>query len=172
MTLHYGLIGCGMMGHEHIQNIALLDDTEISVIYEPDPEMCAFALKTVPTTKIVNSLKELLDHNPLDCLVVVSPNYCHMGQLKEIAHTRPLPILCEKPLYTDPRDLIDAEDFSKNYKALAWVAMEYRYMPPVAAFIDLAKKTTGGVKMLTIREHRFPFLPKICLLYTSDAADE
>ena len=46
MTLHYGLIGCGMMGHEHIRNIALLEDTEISVIYEPNPEMRAFALKT------------------------------------------------------------------------------------------------------------------------------
>ena len=161
MTLHYGLIGCGMMGHEHIQNIALLEDTEISVIYEPNPEMRAFALKVLPKTKIVNSLKELLDHNPLDCLVIVSPNYCHMSQLKEIAQTRPLPILCEKPLYADPRDLIAAEDFAKKYKSLAWVAMEYRYMPPVAAFLDLAKEATGGIKMLTICEHRFPFLPKI-----------
>ena len=58
MALHYGLIGCGMMGHEHIRNIALLEDTEISVIYEPNPEMCTFALKTLPKTKIVNSLKE------------------------------------------------------------------------------------------------------------------
>ena len=161
MTLHYGLIGCGMMGHEHIRNIALLEDTEISVIFEPDPEMRAFALKTLPKTKIVNSLKELLDHNPLDCLVIVSPNYCHMSQLKEIAQTRPLPILCEKPLYADPRDLIAAEDFSKKYKSLAWVAMEYRYMPPVKAFTEKVDSVTGGVKMLTIREHRFPFLNKI-----------
>ena len=161
MTLHYGLIGCGMMGHEHIRNIALLDDTEISVIYEPDPEMRALALKTLPKTKIVDTLSALLEHNPLDCLVIVSPNFCHMDQLKEIAQSRPLPILCEKPLYADARDLAAAEEFSQKYKSLVWVAMEYRYMPPVAAFIDRAAETTGGIKMLTIREHRFPFLPKI-----------
>ena len=34
-------------------------------------------------------------------------------------------------------------------------------MPPVAALIDRAEDATGGIKMLTIREHRFPFLRKI-----------
>ena len=75
MTLNYGLIGCGMMGHEHIRNIALLDNTNISVVYEPDPEMRALATKTLPKAKIVDSLSQLLSYNPLDCLVIVSPNY-------------------------------------------------------------------------------------------------
>ncbi|MEM9971493.1 MAG: Gfo/Idh/MocA family oxidoreductase, partial [Pseudomonadota bacterium] len=47
------------------------------------------------------------------------------------------------------------------YPAPVWVAMEYRYMPPVQTFIEQAEVATGGVKMLTIREHRFPFLPKV-----------
>jgi predicted dehydrogenase len=161
MTLNYGLIGCGMMGHEHIRNIALLDNTNISVVYEPDPEMRALAIKTLPKAKIVDSLSQLLSYNPLDCLVIVSPNYCHMEQLQQIARSRPLPVLCEKPLYTNPKDLVVAENFSKAYPELVWVAMEYRYMPPVAKLIDSAVDLTGGIKMLTICEHRFPFLPKI-----------
>jgi predicted dehydrogenase len=40
--------------------------------------------------------------------------------------------------------------------------MEYRYMPPVAELIDEVRKgTTGMLRMLSIREHRFPFLPKV-----------
>jgi predicted dehydrogenase len=39
--------------------------------------------------------------------------------------------------------------------------MEYRYMPPVAHLLREAQAATGGVKMLTIREHRFPFLQKV-----------
>src|SRR5690606_5061103 len=42
-----------------------------------------------------------------------------------------------------------------------WVAMEYRYMPPIARFLDRLDQATGGLKMLTIREHRFPFLHKV-----------
>lgn len=34
-------------------------------------------------------------------------------------------------------------------------------MPPIAALIARAQDTTGGVQMLTIREHRFPFLKKV-----------
>jgi predicted dehydrogenase len=37
--IRYGFIGCGMMGQEHLRNIALLSDTEVTRIYEPDPHM-------------------------------------------------------------------------------------------------------------------------------------
>ncbi len=33
--VNYGLIGCGMMGHEHIRNIALVPGARISVVYDP-----------------------------------------------------------------------------------------------------------------------------------------
>ena len=48
-----------------------------------------------------------------------------------------------------------------HYPAPVWVAMEYRYMPPIARLIQEAQAATGGIKMLTIREHRFPFLQKV-----------
>ena len=40
--------------------------------------------------------------------------------------------------------------------------MEYRYMPPVQRMIqEIHNKTIGDLKMLSIREHRFPFLHKV-----------
>lgn len=42
------------------------------------------------------------------------------------------------------------------------VGLEYRYMPPVAKLIDIVKSgTLGQVRMVAIREHRFPFLVKV-----------
>jgi predicted dehydrogenase len=70
-------------------------------------------------------------------------------------------LLVEKPLFTSVDDQILILEFSKTYPAPVWVAMEYRYMPPIAAFLEKVDSVTGGVKMLTIREHRFPFLKKI-----------
>ena len=47
---------------------------------------------------------------------------------------------------------------------LVQVGLEYRYMPPVAKLIDIVKANTlGQVKMVAIREHRFPFLVKVQL---------
>ncbi|MBA0863515.1 hypothetical protein Goshw_022381 [Gossypium schwendimanii] len=45
---------------------------------------------------------------------------------------------------------------------LVQVGLEYRYMPPVAKLIEIVKGgTLGQVKMVAIREHRFPFLVKV-----------
>jgi predicted dehydrogenase len=123
--------------------------------------MRASAAKTLPKAAMVESLEALLAFEALDCLVIVSPNHCHLPQLQQIAAQRALPILCEKPLFTDTADLAQATAFAQSYPAPVWVAMEYRFMPPVAALIDQAEDITGGIKMLTIREHRFPFLPKV-----------
>lgn len=158
---NYGVIGCGMMGQEHLRNINLIDGARVHAIFEPDAEMARKSQEFAPDAVMCGSVAELLALEELDCLLVVSPNYLHVEQLEEIAATRPLPLLMEKPLYTDPEHATRIAEIQANYPAPIWVAMEYRYMPPVAKFLDALEKTTGGVKMLTIREHRFPFLPKV-----------
>jgi len=159
-SIGYGIIGCGMMGQEHIRNIALLDDAHVAAIFEPDKKMLAAALKLAPGAIPAQSIKELLALASVDCLLIASPNFRHVEHLREIAAARPLPVLVEKPLFTDPADADGLETLQARLP-LIWVAMEYRYMPPVATFIQDAGAATGGIRMLSIREHRFPFLPKV-----------
>ena len=160
-TLNYGIIGCGMMGQEHIHNIALLDNAAVRAIYEPDAGMRAESLRNAPNAEMVNSIDALLAIPDLTCLLIASPNYLHMEQLEQIAATRALPILVEKPLFTAIEDLDRLNAFIETYPEPVWVAMEYRYMPPVAAFLNEMNAVTGGLRMLSIREHRFPFLQKV-----------
>ncbi|OAN70828.1 oxidoreductase [Jannaschia sp. EhC01] len=156
----YGLIGAGMMGQEHIRNIALLAECAVTAFFEPDDAMAAKSAALVPDAVRCDSLDALLARDDLDALVIASPNHCHVGQLKQIAATRKLPILCEKPLYTAPADAAEIAAL-EAYGAPIWVAMEYRFMPPIAKFREMVAEATGGIKMLTIREHRFPFLEKV-----------
>lgn len=157
----YGVIGCGMMGQEHLRNIALLPDTDVVVIFEPDVGMAEQAARFAPHARFVDSVDAVLNVEELDCILIASPNHCHVPQMEEIRQKRPLPLLVEKPLFTDPKDIAALEAFKVSYPAPVWVAMEYRYMPPIAALIEQAETATGGIKMLTIREHRFPFLDKV-----------
>jgi predicted dehydrogenase len=159
--LRYGIIGCGMMGQEHLRNIVLLENASVAAIFEPDMEMRAAAAALVPGAQMVGSVAEVLAVPEVNCLLIASPNHLHLAQLEEIARIRPLPVLCEKPLFTDPADAPRLAALRAAYPAPIWVAMEYRYMPPVAHLLREAQAATGGVKMLTIREHRFPFLQKV-----------
>lgn len=157
----YGLIGCGMMGHEHIRNIQLLPNTRVSAIYEPDAGMRQQAAEFAPDAMFADSVADVVMRDDVDCLVIASPNHTHVELLKTITSLRTLPILVEKPLFTDPADGDYIKSLQSNYDAPIWVAMEYRYMPPLAEFIKRAHGTTGGIDMLTIKEHRFPFLVKV-----------
>ncbi len=159
--ISYGVIGCGMMGQEHLRNIALLPGARVGAIYEPNEIMANAAKAIAPNARLCATLPDLLQDDSIDCLLVVSPNHMHVDQLAEIARTRPLPLLMEKPLYTSEAQEAQLETLRSAYPAPVWVAMEYRYMPPIATFLEELERATGHVTMFTIREHRFPFLPKV-----------
>jgi len=150
-----------MMGQEHIRNIRLLANTEIGAVYEPDAAMRNAAITLAPEACIAESVEALLGENKLDCLVITSPNFTHVNHLKTIAQICPLPVLVEKPLLTDAKDINVIKNLVNTYPKPIWVAMEYRYMPPLAEFIKRVEDVTGGITMLSIREHRFPFLEKV-----------
>jgi len=159
--IRYGVIGCGMMGQEHLRNIALIPEAEVVAIFEPDPAMRAAAATLAPGARFLQSLDAVVMDPDVTCLLIASPNHMHLGQLEQIAALRPLPVLVEKPLFTDPADAARVAALVATFPAPVWVAMEYRYMPPVAHLIQEAQTATGGIRMLTIREHRFPFLQKV-----------
>ena len=159
--VNYGIIGGGMMGQEHLRNIALLPNTHVAAVFAPDATMATKAHAIAPDAQMVDSVAALLAVDALDCVLIVSPNFRHVEQLEEIAATRPLPLLVEKPLFTDANDAAKLAAFRDTYPSPVWVAMEYRYMPVISSFLTHAAEATGGIKQLSIREHRFPFLEKV-----------
>ena len=161
--VRYGLIGSGMMGQEHLRNIALLPGVSVSRIFEPDDAMARASLALAPGARRAADLDEVVLASDVDCLLIASPNFRHAEQLQRIAALRPLPVLMEKPACTTLADVHALSALQHGYPAPLWVAMEYRYMPPVARLIEVvhAQQELGAMVMLAIREHRFPFLMKV-----------
>ncbi|MGY0195313.1 Gfo/Idh/MocA family protein [Leptothrix sp. BB-4] len=162
-AVRYGLVGSGMMGQEHLRNIALLPGVSVSRIFEPDDAMCRASLALAPGACRAASLDEVVLAPDVDCLLIASPNFRHAEQLQHIAERRPLPVLLEKPACTSLADVFALAALQRDYPAPLWVAMEYRYMPPVARLVEQvhAQQDLGPMVMLAIREHRFPFLVKV-----------
>jgi myo-inositol 2-dehydrogenase / D-chiro-inositol 1-dehydrogenase len=160
--LRYAIIGSGMMGHEHIRNIKLLKDTAIVAVSDPDPAMRESAAALAGSgTRSFTDHRALIDAGLADALLIASPNHTHEAILMDALATD-LPILVEKPLCETPEASRRILAAARGRKAPVWVAMEYRYMPPVQRLIgELRAGTAGRLHMLTIREHRFPFLQKV-----------
>ena len=162
MNIRYGLIGSGMMGQEHIRNIRLLENTVVTAIADPDPAMREISSKNCGgTAKLYADYRDMLSDDICDAYLIVSPNDTHYGILLDVLPGNK-PILCEKPLCTTSKHCREIIAASKGRTAPIWVAMEYRYMPPVQRLLEeMASGTSGPVQMMSIREHRFAFLPKV-----------
>ncbi|UWQ15373.1 Gfo/Idh/MocA family oxidoreductase [Aliiroseovarius sp. M344] len=162
MTIRYGLIGSGMMGQEHIRNLNLLDGCEVAAIADPDEGMRNLSVETANgAAQGFANYKDMLSAGLCDAVVVVSPNDTHHAIMMDILDTN-LPILCEKPLCTTADHCREVLSKSQTRTAPVWVAMEYRYMPPVQRLLaEVASGTAGTPRMMSIREHRFPFLEKV-----------
>lgn len=169
-TVKYGIIGMGMMGREHLINLHHLRSQGVSVvcIAEPHLQSQRQALELAHAfnwpLKVFLGHQELLDSGLCDAVVVSTPNMTHYQILMDIInHPKPHHVLVEKPLCTtvaDCKQVVDAA--RKRPDILVQVGLEYRYMPPVAKLIQIVKSgTIGQVKMVAIREHRFPFLVKV-----------
>jgi len=165
-NIRYAIVGAGMMGQEHIRNIAMLDSTCISAIIEPDTDMLQSATslaRSLGSDQICSSttMANVDLQNVADAIVIVSPNHTHCELLSALLPLD-IPLLVEKPLCTTASDLQQVETLMQSRTAPVWVAMEYRYMPPTAKFIaDIADGKIGQLQMLSIREHRYPFLDKV-----------
>ncbi len=162
MTLRYGVIGGGMMGQEHIRNIGLVDGCEVTAIADPDA-----AMRQVSLAAAGGAAKAYADHNRMlsaeicDAVVIAAPNDTHHSILLDVMKSE-LPILCEKPLCTTSAHCRDVVARAKARTAPIWVAMEYRFMPPVQRLLDeLDRGTAGTPRMMSIREHRYAFLEKV-----------
>jgi predicted dehydrogenase len=160
--LRYGVIGTGMMGVEHLKNLALLPGAEVVAFADPHEESRRFArLVTGPGPAEYEDPRALLDDPRVDAVVIATPNHTHRALLEDAFATRKH-LLVEKPLCTTVADARWAAERAARHPAVVWTAMEYRYMPPVARLVDEVRKgTIGRLRMFAVREHRFPFLPKV-----------
>ncbi|HEX8387372.1 MAG TPA: Gfo/Idh/MocA family oxidoreductase, partial [Sphingomonas sp.] len=153
----------GMMGVEHLRNLAITEGAEVVAVVDPTPASLGWARgvlgEEVRAYDAVDAFAR--DAADVDAVVVASPNHTHRAVLERLFDLD-VAILCEKPLATT---VADARWVAERAAASAkpfQTAMEYRFMPPAAEFIaQVHGGRVGRLQMLSIREHRFPFLPKV-----------
>ncbi len=163
--VRFGLIGTGLMGLEHIANLALLPEAEVVAVSDPTPKSLVWARQALGArageVKYYADGTEMVRAEKLDAVIISSPNYTHHDVLDPLFDTD-LHILCEKPLCTTVADAARTAERAARHKGVFWTGMEYRFMPPVTRFIEEVREgAVGKLVMLSLREHRFPFLPKV-----------
>jgi predicted dehydrogenase len=165
-VVRYGVIGTGMMGVEHINNLLALPGAAVVAAADPVQQSLDWAQLAVGLDSPLHTFTDhraLLESGLCDAVVVASPNHTHVDVLLDVIGAG-VHALVEKPLCTtvaDCRRVVDAVE-SLPSDQVVWMGLEYRYMPSTARLVEEVRSgTVGSVRMMSIREHRFPFLPKV-----------
>jgi myo-inositol 2-dehydrogenase / D-chiro-inositol 1-dehydrogenase len=160
--VRYGIIGTGMMGGEHITNLAHLPEAEVVALADPVPSSLEWGLGCVGRpVDTYDDHRRLLARDDLDAIVISSPNHTHVSVLRDVLATD-LAVMVEKPLCTTVEDCLEVQRLAADRDAITWVGLEYRYMPTISALLDeLRTGVCGTTRMVSVREHRFPFLVKV-----------
>ncbi|MEY2740366.1 MAG: hypothetical protein RL283_468 [Actinomycetota bacterium] len=161
-----------MMGTEHATTIARLPDARLAALCDPEPASLARAAAALgpdapPAWGDVGRM--LRDADP-DVVVVATPNHTHDEVLGPVlAHGAH--VLVEKPLAITARRCAAVREAARataprtgrgGPRRVVWVGMEYRYMAATSALLAAVRAgAVGEPRMVAIREHRFPFLPKV-----------
>lgn len=165
-TVRYGVIGTGMMGVEHINNLLALPGAEVVAVADPVAQSLDWARLAVGLDTPLLTFEDhtaLLASGSCDAVVIASPNHTHVDVLLDVIESG-IHVLVEKPLCTTVSDCQRVVDAVATLPTgqVVWMGLEYRYMPSTARLVEEVRAgTVGDVRMVAIREHRFPFLPKV-----------
>ncbi len=170
-TIKYGLIGSGMMGGEHLLDLNHIEGAEVVAISDPVESSIEWGLGCVEAGErgataranvaTYSNHHDLLADSNVDVVVITSPNYTHAAVLADALATDKH-VLIEKPLCTTVDDCKRVVDAAADRDAITWMGLQYRFMPTPAALLDqLATGVCGNTRMVSIREHRYPFLKKV-----------
>ena len=164
-TVRYGIVGAGLMANEHLRNLAITPGAVVTALADPVESSIATSKTTLGVAadevQAFTSSEALARSGLVDAVIVSSPNYTHRSVLEPLFDAG-VAILCEKPIATTMEDARWVAERAAQSQAPFWVAMEYRYMPPMVEYVEqLRAGRIGKLQMLSIREHRFPFLKKI-----------
>ena len=163
-SIRYGVISTGMMGLEHVRNLQALDGATITAICDSNAGSLRQGIEaTGAGVATFTDHRALVDSGLCDAVVVATPNHTHIDVMRAV-FASDLHVLIEKPLCTTVADCLELIDLGARRPAIAvtWVGLEYRYMPPVRELVSMVHADhVGRPLMVSIREHRYPFLVKV-----------
>src|SRR5690606_21117629 len=160
------LIGCGIIGQEHLNLTYLEGRAIVHGVYDPNPRSIAVA-QTIQAKwlqeplEVYESLEDACNDPEVDALIICTPNYTHLDVVK-VAMQSGKHILLEKPIATTVPDALEITQIAESYSAVFQVGLQYRYKSiSVEAIHEVfERKTLGDIKLISMQEHRIPFLDK------------
>ncbi len=157
--LRVAVLGVGMMGGFHVRTLSsLVKGATVSVVNDFDAVRAA-EVAAAAGARVESDPFAAINADDVDAVVIASPGPAHEKQVLACLD-RGIPVLCEKPLTTDPdsaRAVVEAE--ASTGRSLIQLGFMRRYDPEYVAAKRLIDSGTIGAPLLLHCTHRNMAVP-------------
>ena len=135
--IRYGVIGSGMMGLEHINNVKAIEGARVVAVADPDPQSRKFGKHTagIDDAMVFENHRDLLAANVCDAVVVVTPNHTHADVMEDVLAAG-VHVLVEKPLGTTVAECRRILKAAEGHPGVVWMGLEMSGQALYAALIE------------------------------------
>lgn len=161
------VIGCGMIGQEHMRVASLLGLAAVHGVFDTSKESIATAKKDFESYSAhqlieYSNLEDACFDEAVDALLICTPNFTHY-EILQTALESGKGIFVEKPMATDLAEAASIVALAESYPNFIQLGMQYRYKSQYSEAFHLVKKkkSLGDVKTISMCEYRPPFLDKV-----------
>ena len=116
-NIRYGIIGSGMMGIEHMMNIATIDGAEVTALADPDENSQQIGKNAAGDIATFASHRDLLSEGLCDAVVIAAPNFRHHEIMKDVLDSG-THMLTEKPMCITTEECLDVIDHAEGSQAV------------------------------------------------------
>lgn len=164
----FNVIGCGVIGHEHIRVTMLEGRGTVHGIYDVSARSAeraeAMFSEQFSGEELIryDSLEAACNDPDVDGLIICTPNYTHLEIVREAVKSGKH-VLLEKPMATTLSDAQEVSKMARNHSSVFQIGLQYRHKAIYMEAIHeaLERKAVGDIKTISILEHRVPFLDKV-----------
>ena len=164
----FGVIGCGIMGQEHIYNALLVGRAKIGGLYDPAAKSIDAATRLIARNgqqeapRIYASLAQAVADPDTDALIIATPNYTHIDVVRTVVGSNKA-LFVEKPIATTVADAFEVCQLAAAHSQPVRFGLQYRYKSVYAEALTevFERRSVGRVHSVNMLEHRFPFLDKV-----------
>ncbi|RYD63925.1 MAG: Gfo/Idh/MocA family oxidoreductase [Verrucomicrobiaceae bacterium] len=133
-----GVVGLGKMGLSHFSIVNAHPDTDVKVCDATGYLVDGLVKYTNVTA--YKDFDELLEKEPLDAVMIVTPSKMHAGMVRK-ALEKGLHVFCEKPFCLDWKDSEELTKLAAEKGLVSQVGYHYRY---VGAFQEMKRVVDSG----------------------------
>ena len=162
--IRLAIIGAGSMGAEHAETVASVGEAKVVGVVDPNPSCVEYTLREIPdrdAVTVYDTPEAAAASDEVDGLIVATPNNTHWDIVRRVLPYKKH-LLVEKPMTTTVEDAVALADAVAEYPAVFYVGLEIRFKPFIQEVLHEVRRrrSVGEVKMISIMEHRVPFLEK------------